>query len=90
MSTAMTWGNSEGIQGRCDAKCHSAVREKCDCMCGGRYHGAGLQAGEIERRQREFGREILEAAEARAKAQGLEVDTPKRVLRLFDQAALPL
>ena len=40
MATIMTWGNSEGIQGRCDAKCHTAEKPECDCMCRGRFHGA--------------------------------------------------
>lgn len=25
---------------RCDARCHHAKREKCDCWCGGLFHGA--------------------------------------------------
>ena len=43
--TVMSWGNSEGTQGRCDEKCHSAVGPDCHCMCGGRYHGANLRPG---------------------------------------------
>jgi hypothetical protein len=32
---------SEGCEGRCDAKCYDAKEPKCDCICGGRNHGAG-------------------------------------------------
>ena len=32
--TLTSWGNSEGIQGRCDARCHNAQWAKCTC-CGG-------------------------------------------------------
>jgi hypothetical protein len=39
MATLIQWGNSEGIKGRCDAKCHNAKRPECECICGGRYHG---------------------------------------------------
>jgi len=33
--------NSEGCVGRCDAHCHDATSLHCDCICGGRNHGAG-------------------------------------------------
>lgn len=29
--------------GRCDARCHDAVSPECDCCCGGRNHGRGLE-----------------------------------------------
>lgn len=28
---------------RCDAKCYNATHPDCDCVCGGRNHGAGKQ-----------------------------------------------
>jgi hypothetical protein len=28
--------------GRCDAKCYDAKETECDCICGGRNHGAGM------------------------------------------------
>ncbi|MDD3493032.1 MAG: hypothetical protein PHZ19_06020 [Candidatus Thermoplasmatota archaeon] len=28
--------------GRCDARCYNADGPDCDCICGGRNHGAGL------------------------------------------------
>lgn len=40
MTTIMSVGNSEGTRG-CDAKCHEATADKCDCICAGRYHGKG-------------------------------------------------
>lgn len=70
--TAMSWGNSEGTKGRCDAKCHNATTPHCDCMCGGRYHGAGRD-GTLGDRIQQYGDEILEAAQARAAAEGLEL-----------------
>jgi hypothetical protein len=42
MATLISVGNSEGIQGRCDAKCYNATGPDCDCVCGSRNHGAGL------------------------------------------------
>ena len=30
--------------GRCDAKCYDAQFPKCECVCGGLNHGAGLNA----------------------------------------------
>lgn len=29
--------------GRCDAKCYNATSERCECICGGDNHGAGLK-----------------------------------------------
>lgn len=73
MATVMSWGNSEGTKGRCDAKCHNAASSHCMCMCGGRYHGKGLEPGGVEETMREYGEEITEAANARAQAEGLEI-----------------
>jgi hypothetical protein len=39
----MTTGSSSGQTGRCDAKCYNAKGQKCDCCCGGRNHGVGIQ-----------------------------------------------
>ena len=31
------------ITGRCDARCYDAHEPECDCICGGKNHGAGLR-----------------------------------------------
>jgi len=41
--TLISWSTSGGSQGRCDAKCYEAREPDCDCVCGGRNHGKGLQ-----------------------------------------------
>lgn len=43
MTTLIEVRNSDGVVGRCDAKCYNAQHPDCDCICGGRNHGAGLQ-----------------------------------------------
>jgi len=43
MTTLIIAGNSNGTR-RCDARCHNAASVDCDCVCGGRYHGAGANA----------------------------------------------
>jgi hypothetical protein len=43
MATLIAIYNSEGCVGRCDAKCYEATHPECDCICGGRNHGAGQQ-----------------------------------------------
>jgi hypothetical protein len=43
MVTLISYSNSSGEQGRCDAKCYDATQPECDCICGGANHGAGLQ-----------------------------------------------
>ena len=41
--TLMEMHNSDGLVGRCDAKCYEATHPDCDCICGGMNHGAGRQ-----------------------------------------------
>lgn len=43
MCTLIAVYNSDGCVGRCDAKCYNAECDDCDCICGGRNHGAGLK-----------------------------------------------
>ncbi len=43
MTALITVSNSEGVQGRCDAKCYDAhPGTNCKCVCGGRNHAAGV------------------------------------------------
>lgn len=50
MATLIAVYNSDGCQGRCDARCYEATSPECDCICGGMNHGAGLdQAAENTR-----------------------------------------
>ena len=39
----------DGWRRQCSARCHEASGTKCVCICGGRFHGAGAQAGEAFR-----------------------------------------
>ena len=41
--TLITVGNSEGSR-HCDARCYDAKGPDCECVCGGKNHGKGLQA----------------------------------------------
>jgi hypothetical protein len=43
MTTLIAVYNSEGCAGRCDARCYDAAEPECDCICGGRNHGAGQE-----------------------------------------------
>lgn len=36
-------GKGGELIGRCDARCYNAKEPHCECICGGRNHGAGLQ-----------------------------------------------
>lgn len=50
MVTLISVYNSDGLVGRCDAKCYNATDPDCDCICGGANHGAGRkQAAENTR-----------------------------------------
>jgi hypothetical protein len=81
MATVMSWHNSEGCKGRCDAKCHNAKCKSCNCMCGGRYHGAN-RVGDLRERIVQYGEEILAAAKQRAADEGKELKA-KTVQDLF-------
>ena len=43
MTTLIAVYTSDGLVGRCDAKCYEATQPACECICGGRNHGAGIQ-----------------------------------------------
>lgn len=42
MVTLIAVHSSDGCVGRCDAKCYEALHPGCDCICGGKNHGAGF------------------------------------------------
>jgi len=42
MTTILATYGSPGRAGRrCDATCHEAAGEDCNCICGGAFHGVG-------------------------------------------------
>lgn len=43
MATLIAVYDSDGLVGRCDAKCYNASSPGCECICGGKNHGAGVQ-----------------------------------------------
>lgn len=52
MTTLIAAYDSQGrCIGRCDAKCYDADHPDCDCLCGGRNHGAGRQKATENTRQ---------------------------------------
>ena len=63
MTTLISYQSSGGDQGRCDAKCYEAREPDCDCICGGRNHGAGLEQATVNTRDLAEG--WVEAARAR-------------------------
>jgi hypothetical protein len=81
MTTIMTWETSGGKKGRCDARCHKAIHPKCACICGGRYHGSAHRPGGVEQAVKDTWEEAIQEAEAKAKAEGMELDTSR--LRKF-------
>ena len=43
MTTVIAVYSKQGCIGRCDARCHEAGNPECDCICGGRNHGVGIE-----------------------------------------------
>ena len=86
MTTAIVVSNSDGIVGRCDAKCHNASSPDCDCICGGRLHGSGARA--IEQNTRDWlGDDWREKLEKFAELHGLDPAT-LTVESVFEQKSL--
>jgi hypothetical protein len=67
MVTLISYHSSGGDQGRCDARCHDAAEPECDCICGGRNHGAGKE------RALDNTRELAQSWVDAARASGLDV-----------------
>jgi len=43
LTTLIAIYHAKELLGRCDARCYDATSPDCDCVCGGRNHGIGLQ-----------------------------------------------
>ena len=43
MTTLIAVHTSQGLAGRCDAKCYDATCTVCECVCAGRNHGKGRE-----------------------------------------------
>jgi hypothetical protein len=43
MTTLIAVYDSDGVVGRCDARCYNAADDECECICGGRNHAAGIE-----------------------------------------------
>lgn len=83
MTTLMTWGNSDGIKGRCDAKCHEAHEPECKCMCGGKFHGKANQPGGIEKALKDEWDGVLEKAQQLANQEGVKLDAREGAILAF-------
>lgn len=81
MTTIMTWGNNDGIQGRCDAKCHNAINPHCDCMCGGRFHGKH-EGVYLDNAIEAYKLEVIEQATAKAATLGLKLEICDKLRQL--------
>jgi hypothetical protein len=67
VTTLIAVYNSEGCIGRCDARCYEAAEPECDCICGGRNHGAGQEQA------LDNTRELAESWLERARASGQDI-----------------
>lgn len=85
MTTLIAVYNSDGCVGRCDARCYNATHPECDCICGGKNHGAGLkQAAE---NTRELAEQWIEEYAART---SLEPGTWYAQVPAYEPVQLPL
>ena len=83
--TLITAGNSSGGRMRCDARCHDAQKPKCECVCGGRYHGKGSGSVGL--------REAIEATEGQwietLERQGAQAGEVRDILEEAKQRWIP-
>lgn len=75
--TLIVAGNSSGVYGRCDARCHNATEPDCHCICGGRYHRLKSGSRELGEAVKQYGEEMAK----RLKAEGADVRTLEEVLQ---------
>lgn len=81
MTTLMQWSNSEGIQGRCDAKCHEATHPECVCICGGVFHGRAHTAGGLRDAVDTYWDDVFAAARMKAADEGFTLEGTPGALR---------
>lgn len=43
MTTLIAVYGSDGLEGRCDARCYDSDTSRCRCVCRGKNHGVGKQ-----------------------------------------------
>lgn len=72
MTTLITVGNSEGER-RCDARCYEATGPRCDCVCGGRNHGAGVKQAIDNTCEMFIGEEASDAYKQLASEKGIDI-----------------
>jgi hypothetical protein len=69
--------DSNGVYGRCDAKCHDATGPKCTCICGGVYHGKGSGTAALRQAIKDRG----DAVVVSLRAAGAKVDSGEEVVQ---------
>jgi predicted RNase H-like HicB family nuclease len=74
VTTLIAVYNSDGCVGRCDARCYDAEWDECDCICGGRNHGAGKQQA------LDNARELAGSWIERARANGQDITSIEQAL----------
>jgi hypothetical protein len=42
------------LVGRCDARCYNATNPECECCCGGKNHGRGVERAVAQTREQAF------------------------------------
>jgi hypothetical protein len=42
------------LVGRCDARCYNATTPECECCCGGKNHGRGVERAVAQTREQAF------------------------------------
>lgn len=69
MTTIITAQTGSGKKRTCNGTCHAAKKDKCTCICGGRFHGSSHRAGGVNQAVEDFWDEALRNIEA----QGLKI-----------------
>jgi hypothetical protein len=72
VTTAIIVRTSQGVVGRCDARCHGAISPECDCICGGRLHGIGVDQAIEQNTRLWFGDELADELRTFAERNGID------------------
>lgn len=83
MTTLISVYNVNGCIGRCDDKCHSALKSRCTCICGGVNHGVGV--GQARKNSKALADEEIKKNVTDGRHEFIHVFREEQQLELFKQ-----
>jgi len=83
MATLISVYGVNGCIGRCDEKCHSALKPVCTCICGGVNHGVGV--GQARKNSKALADEKIKENVTDKRCEFVHIFREEQQLELFKQ-----